>query len=487
MVMTDSSREYFEKHAGDWDNLRSGYFQEAVRDAAVAHAYLRPEFKAADIGAGTGFLAAALAPLVEMVHVVDGSAEMLEVARRNLAGFKNITYLRSDGLSIDLPDGSLDAVFANMYLHHCPDPLAAIREMARLLRPGGRLIITDTDKHTYEWMHAEMADVWLGFDREQIRAWYREAGLVNVIVDNTGESCCAAAEAVEILDEKNRTASVTIFVAAGTRPVSGMKEEVAREYRRHALEGSSCGCSDSSGACCSGGGQVSGCCDSDAALPIGAVNYPGAALASVPAEAVDMSLGCGNPLAIGDLHPGETVLDIGAGAGLDSFLAANKVGPEGRVIGVDMTPEMIARASATAEKNGIKQVDFRLGHAEGLPVDDGSVDVVLSNCVINLCEDKGRVFREAWRVLKDGGRLEISDVVASGAFPAGLDGDGWAECITGALPEAEYLALIKQAGFTIRKTIRSREAQPVEGAMVYTLIVSAIKPRDDMPRKTCCS
>jgi ubiquinone/menaquinone biosynthesis C-methylase UbiE len=485
--MTDASREYFQKNASDWDNLRSGYFQEAVRNAAVARAYLRPEFKAADIGAGTGFMAAALAPLVEVVYVVDGSAEMLEVARRNLAGFNNITYLRSDGLSIDLPDGSLDAIFANMYLHHCPDPLTAIREMTRLLRPGGRLIITDSDTHPYEWMRAEMADVWLGFDREQIRTWYHEAGLVNIIVDNTGETCCATAETVEMRDEKNRTASVTIFVAAGTRSISGMKEEVAREYRRHALEGSSCGCSDSSGSCCSGDGQASGCCESDAALPIGAVNYPGAALASVPAEAVDMSLGCGNPLAIGDLQAGETVLDIGAGAGLDSFLAANKVGPQGRVIGVDMTPEMISRARETAAKNGLHQVEFRLGQAEALPVDDGSVDVVLSNCVINLCEDKGLVFQEAFRVLKQGGRLEISDVVANASFPAGLDGEGWAECITGALPETEYLDLIKQAGFSIRKTLRSREAQPVEGAMVYTLIVSAIKPRDDTPRKGCCS
>lgn len=487
MVMTDASKEYFEKHAGDWDNLRSGYFQEAVRGAAISRAYLRPEFQVADIGAGTGFMAAALAPLVRKVFVVDGSAEMLEIAKGKLAGFDNVSFLQADGLSIDLPDGSLDAVFANMYLHHCPDPLDAIREMTRLLRPGGRLIITDADTHPYEWMRAEMADVWLGFDREQIRTWYREAGLVNVIVDNTGETCCATAEAVEIHDEKKRTASVTIFVAAGTRPVSGMKDAVAREYRRHAQEGSSCGCSDSSGSCCSGGDMASSCCGSEQTPVFEAINYSPNSLASAPSEAVEMSLGCGNPLAIGDLQAGETVLDIGSGAGLDSFLAAQKVGPGGKVIGVDMTPEMIARAGATAEKNGIKQVDFRLGHAEDLPVDDGSVDVVLSNCVINLCEDKGRVFREAWRVLKDGGRLEISDVVASGAFPAGLDGAGWAECITGALPEAEYLDLIKQAGFSIRNTLKSREEQAAGGVAVYTLIVSAIKPGRGAPRDCCSS
>ncbi|MHC1781585.1 MAG: methyltransferase domain-containing protein [Anaerolineaceae bacterium] len=486
--MTDSSKEYFQNHAGDWDNLRSGYFQDAVRKVAVAHAYLRPEFKAADIGAGTGFMAAALAPLVKKVHVVDGSAEMLEVARRNLAAFKNISYLQSDGLTINLPDGSLDAVFANMYLHHCPDPLGAIREMARLLRPGGRLVITDSDSHPYVWMREEMADVWLGFDRGQIREWYRQAGLVNIIVDNTGETCCAAAEAVEIRDEKNRQASVTIFVAAGAKAISGMKEEVAREYRRHAVEGSSCGCSDSSSSssCCSSGDQASGCCSSENGPVFGAVNYSGQTLASAPAEAVEMSLGCGNPLAIGDLRPGETVLDIGSGAGLDSFLAARKVGPQGRVIGVDMTAEMIARARATAEKNGLRQVEFRLGQAEELPVEDGSVDVILSNCVINLCEDKGRVFQEAFRVLKENGRLEISDMVSDGSFPARTDGQSWADCITGALPETEYIDLIKQAGFSVRDKLRSRAEQKLEGVAVYSLIVSAVKSGRNTGKKSCC-
>ena len=163
-----------------WDNLRTGYFGEAVRDAAIAKAYLRPEMVVADVGAGTGFIAAGLAPLVRRVYVVDGSAAMLDVARKNLAALSNIEYHLADGLELPFPDDSLDAVFANMYLHHCPDPLAAIREMVRVLRPGGRLVITDMDAHPYAWFKEEMADVWQGFERDQVRAWFREAGLVNL-------------------------------------------------------------------------------------------------------------------------------------------------------------------------------------------------------------------------------------------------------------------------------------------------------------------
>lgn len=498
MVMTDSSKQYFQTHANDWDKLRTGYFQEAVRKVAVEHAYLRPDFTVADIGAGTGFMAAALAPLAAKVYVVDGSPEMIAVAKGNLAEFKNVTYLVADGSAIDLPDASLDAVFANMYLHHCTDPLAAIREMARLLRPGGRLVITDSDSHPYEWMREEMADVWLGFDRGQMRDWYAQAGLVNVLVENTGETCCASAEKVEIVDEKNRQASVTIFVAAGTKALSGMKEEVAEQYRRHAVEGSSCSCSDSSsasGSCCSGS-TGSSCCSGGESAEVKRLHEPGdrsidysdQTLASAPVEAVEMSLGCGNPLAIGELRPGETVLDIGSGAGLDAFLAAARVGEGGKVIGVDMTPEMLARARATAEKNGLRQVEFRLGQAEALPVEDASVDVILSNCVINLTEDKGVVFREAFRVLKPGGRLEISDMVTDGSFPAAenRDGQGWSDCVNGALPEAEYLGLVKAAGFDVRATLRSSAQQKLAGTAVYSLIVSAFKPTGQSPKKCCC-
>ena len=201
-------------------------------------------------------------------------------------------------------------------------------------------------------------------------------------------------------------------------------------------------------------------------------------LSAAPKEAADISLGCGNPLAMAGLKPGEVVLDIGSGGGLDAFLAAAKVGPAGRVIGVDMTPAMLERARASAERNGITNVEFRQGYAEELPVADGEVDVIISNCVINLTEDKGHVFREAFRVLKPGGRLEVSDMVTSGAMPMELreDADGWAECVTGALPEQEYLDLIAQAGFEGINTRRSPSMGDAFGVSVYSAIVSARKP-----------
>ena len=191
MTMTNASTQYFDQVAGEWDSIRAGYFTEAVREAAISKAYLRPEMAVADVGAGTGFMAAGLAPLVSQVHVIDGSTAMLEVARRNLSQYGNIEYHAADGGSIPLADESIDVVFANMYLHHCPDPAAAIGEMVRLLKPGGRLMITDMDAHSYAWFKEEMADEWLGFEREQVHAWLKEAGLVNVLVDCSGESCCA--------------------------------------------------------------------------------------------------------------------------------------------------------------------------------------------------------------------------------------------------------------------------------------------------------
>lgn len=201
-------------------------------------------------------------------------------------------------------------------------------------------------------------------------------------------------------------------------------------------------------------------------------------LASAPKDAADFSLGCGNPIALANLKPGQVVLDIGSGGGLDSFLAAKAVGPQGRVIGVDMTPAMLERARASAERNGFSNVEFRQGYAESLPVEDGVVDVILSNCVINLTEDKGLVFREAYRVLKPGGRLEVSDVVASGPMPYELqeNPDAWAGCVTGALAEREYLDLINQAGFKDIGVRRSPSMEVVGGVSVYSAIVSAQKP-----------
>lgn len=166
-------------------------------------------------------------------------------------------------------------------------------------------------------------------------------------------------------------------------------------------------------------------------------------------EGADLGLGCGNPQAIASLKPGETVLDLGSGAGFDCFLAARVVGPEGQVIGVDMTPEMLTRARQNAEKSEIKNIDFRLGEIENLPVADNSVDVVISNCVINLSPDKERVFSEAYRVLKKGGRLSISDIVAIKELPDEIKDDMqlYSSCISGASLAGDIEKILMGTGF----------------------------------------
>lgn len=183
----------------------------------------------------------------------------------------------------------------------------------------------------------------------------------------------------------------------------------------------------------------------DVALRIG---YSEEDLRKVPEPSI-MGLGCGNPVALSSLNEGETVLDLGSGGGIDVFLAAKKVGETGKAIGVDMTEEMIRKAKATASKYGYKNVEFRLGEIENPPVEDSSVDVVISNCVINLSPDKEKVFREAYRVLKPGGRIMISDIVAEGELPEEVrkSFDAWAGCVAGALEKSQYLETIRRAGF----------------------------------------
>jgi len=195
------------------------------------------------------------------------------------------------------------------------------------------------------------------------------------------------------------------------------------------------------------------CCPScgspaDLAEQAKSMGYSEEEIKSIPADAV-MGLGCGNPTALAELKEGETVLDLGSGGGLDVFLAANKVGDKGKVIGVDMTPEMIEKARENARKADCQNVEFRLGEIENLPVEDGSVDVIISNCVINLSPDKLATFKEAFRVLKPNGRILISDLVTEGELPEDVrrSFDAWAECIAGALEKQEYLDTIKKAGF----------------------------------------
>ncbi|MCJ2556149.1 MAG: arsenite methyltransferase [Candidatus Thermoplasmatota archaeon] len=178
------------------------------------------------------------------------------------------------------------------------------------------------------------------------------------------------------------------------------------------------------------------------------VGYTDEELKAIPEDA-DMGLGCGNPVALSTLREGETVLDLGSGGGIDCFLAAGRVGEKGRVIGVDMTAEMVEKARENAKRGGFENVEFRLGDIEDIPVDDGSVDVIISNCVINLSPDKGKVFREAFRVLTPGGRMFVSDIVLLKELPEAVKADmgAYVGCLSGAVLREDYIGLIERAGF----------------------------------------
>jgi len=221
--------------------------------------------------------------------------------------------------------------------------------------------------------------------------------------------------------------------------------------------------------CCCGSS-----CSIDAINQTKNIGYTEEELESIPKSAV-LGLGCGNPTAIVGLKEGETVLDLGSGAGIDAFLAAKKVGKNGKVIGVDLTEPMIMKAKEAAKKNGYNNVDFRLGDIENLPVDDASVDVVISNCVVNLTEDKEKAFREAYRVLKKGGRMLISDIVTDGNIPDDIRKSylAWAGCIAGALEKNEYLESIRKAGFrTVEIASENQYSEPGIDKRIVGKIIS---------------
>jgi SAM-dependent methyltransferase len=222
----------------------------------------------------------------------------------------------------------------------------------------------------------------------------------------------------------------------------------------------------------------SSCCGAPAAHPrVQRVRDYGYELSilgdDVPASVLDSFAGCGNPLAIDTLNPGDVVLDLGSGAGLDCFLAAKKVGPTGRVIGLDMTDAMLEKARRNQALLGLTNVEFRKGEMEDMPVASESVDVIISNCVINLSPDKDRVFREAFRVLKPGGRLMVADIVTVGELPDELrTKEAWTGCIGGAIPLHAYLDKLKAAGFADVQVVAAEAWQP----MLLSAKIKAIKP-----------
>ncbi len=227
--------------------------------------------------------------------------------------------------------------------------------------------------------------------------------------------------------------SVNVKQIASDQIRETVREKYA-ERARHVAESGGCG---------------SGCCRTENADPVTSNLYAADEVADLPEAAVAVSLGCGNPTALAQLHPGETVLDLGSGGGIDVLLSAKRVGPTGFAYGLDMTDEMLALAERNQAEAGVENVKFLKGHIEAIPLPENAVDVVISNCVINLASDKGKVLREAFRVLKPGGRFAVSDVVSQGELPADLraDMEAWVGCVAGALEENEYLRLLADAGF----------------------------------------
>lgn len=218
-----------------------------------------------------------------------------------------------------------------------------------------------------------------------------------------------------------------------------IKEVIREKYGQAALRVNAGGSS-----CCGAAAALDGCCD-----PITTNLYDAAQTGELPEEAVLASLGCGNPTALAQLNPGESVLDLGSGGGIDVLLSARRVGPSGKAYGLDMTDEMLALARENQRKAGVENVEFLKGEIEHIPLPDNSVDVIISNCVINLSGDKDRVLREAFRVLKPGGRFAVSDVVTRGEIPEDVRRNMllWVGCIAGALGDYQYVSKLARAGF----------------------------------------
>jgi ubiquinone/menaquinone biosynthesis C-methylase UbiE len=207
--MSDHTRDYFDSVAHKWEEMRSRFFGEGVRNAAIAAADIKPLSIVADVGVGTGFLAEGALAAGARVIGIDSSESMLAEARRRFAG-QDFEAREGEIDSLPLRTGEVDVVLANMVLHHAPDPPRAIREMSRVLKPGGRLVITDADSHEHEWLQTEQHDRWLGFDRAEIARWFHEAGLLAVTVTDTRELCCPTSEC-------GTKAEITIFLARGIR------------------------------------------------------------------------------------------------------------------------------------------------------------------------------------------------------------------------------------------------------------------------------
>ena len=440
-MKTVQQDEAEKKAEGLWKAVQRAGLGEAVRAAAVRKAHLHPQMRVGLVGVGAEAFVEALAGRVAQVDVFSGQDEP--------AG--------------EPTPERYDTLIANLYPFSENDPLEAVRELAHRVKPGGRLVLTGIELQAGAAAEAGMP----GFARGEVETLLAQAGLVNRIV-----------ECIQIPGQETRLPG--LFVAVGARRLAGVEEAVQENYAAIAQgEGTGCAPAGEGACCCSGEALIS--LDSIGGPTTGveaifATDYTPKDKEALPSQAAEFSLGCGNPTAFAALKPGEVVVDIGSGGGLDALIAARQVGAQGKVIGVDMTPAMLERARRAAAAAGFGNVEFRQGQADKLPVESDSVDVIISNCVINLTADKGAVFQEAWRVLRPGGRLEVSDIVTDMAFLPDMlrAGQAWSSCVTGALPEEEYVDLIRQAGFS-QVRVRRSEAALTGGVKVYSAQASGRK------------
>jgi ubiquinone/menaquinone biosynthesis C-methylase UbiE len=371
---------------------------------------------------------------------------MLAVAQSRLQRFENAELRLIGGDNLSLETDSIDIVFSNMYLHHTSNPVAAMMEMVRVLAPGGQLVITDIEKHDHEWMRREMADVWLGFERSAFGEWLAELGLVNIDIEGIGSQCHA-------MSDQGAVAAISIIVACATKPNRRMKAEVERRYNALAHENA-------------------------VQYGISIPYYSAEEMRLLPSDALVLSRGCGNPVALANLCVGETVIDLGCGAGIDVFLAAKKVGESGQVIGVDLAEGLLNKAREAGLKTGIGAVSFVGSDIEALPFACSQVDVAISNCAINLADDKVRVFQEMFRILRNGGRLSAFDIVTDAPLPRSLRNKPaeWVRCLAGALTREEYAHLLTQAGF-VEVTVGHGEMAGLYGEVgILAVPILARKP-----------
>lgn len=420
---------------------------DGLVDVIIRKAYLRPEYAVLLSGEVSGELLRAAAARVYKVYLMVDHGESSGKGLPEISGLTNVETLLPAEIEEQIPEESMDAVIAAVSAGNSAAPLNFIKTLSALLRPAGRLVLHFPASIPASWKQ----------DENQLRTMLQKAGLVNTLV-------------------LNEPLLKYPWIGIGAKNVEGARSNVRKRYQSLA-EGSSC-CDDTGPSCC---GSPSNCCCSADEMDSTVSFNTGYAIEDIqplPEESANLTLGCGNPIARANLQPGEHVLDIGSGAGIDVFLAARVVGEKGWVVGVDMTPAMLERARLAASKGKFTNVEFKQGHAESLPLENNTFDVVISNCVINLCEDKGRVFGEIFRVLRSGGRMVISDIVTDGDLPleARLEAAGWAACISGALPHAEYLDLMRQAGFVVADTQLGISGGTLGDTRVYSLEITAVKP-----------